>query len=120
MTSAPFLTLHGYWRSGASYRTQITHDLRKGEQGGEAYRAINPQGLVPAMVADHLVLTQSAAILEWLEERYPDPPLLPAMADDRAIMRAMALVIACDPIDSPMPTRRNPADILHSHRRPPA
>lgn len=108
MTSAPFLTLHGYWRSGTSYRTrialnlkglhyaQITHDLRKGEQGGEAYRAINPQGLVPAMVADDLVLTQSAAILEWLEERYPDPPLLPAMADDRAIVRAMALVIACD------------------------
>jgi len=102
------LVLHGYWRSGTSYRTrialnikglsyeQITHDLRKAEHQCEAYLALNPQGLVPALEAGETVLTQSGAIIEWLEERYPDPPLLPADPGSRAIVRAMALTIACD------------------------
>lgn len=102
------LILHGYWRSGTSYRTRIALnlkglpyeqrpvDLRAGVQGSEAFRALNPQGLVPALEADGAVLTQSPAILEWLEERYPDPPLLPQEPDERAIVRAMAALIGCD------------------------
>jgi maleylpyruvate isomerase len=100
--------LHGYWRSGTSYRTrialelkgvaydQIAVDLRVGAQGGDAYRAINPQGLVPALEVDGQVLTQSPAILEWIEERWPEPPLLPRAAVDRATVRAMAAIVACD------------------------
>lgn len=102
------IVLHGYWRSGTSYRTRIALnlkgiayrqagiDLRLGEQASGAYRALNPQGLVPALEVDGAVLTQSPAILEWLEERYPDPPLLPRAATDRATVRAMAAVIGCD------------------------
>lgn len=102
------LVLHGYWRSGTSYRTrialnikglryeQVTHDLRRGAQHSDAYLALNPQGLVPALETDTAVLTQSGAIIEWLEERYPDPPLLPADAESRAIVRAMAMTIGCD------------------------
>lgn len=106
------MILHEYWRSGTSYRTrialalkgvayeQVSHDLRTGEQRSAAYLALNPQGLVPALETDAneggSVLTQSPAILEWLEERYPDPPLLPAALDDRAIVRAMAATVACD------------------------
>ncbi len=102
------MILHGYWRSGAAYRVrialalkgvaydQVTHDLRTGAQASDAYRALNPQGLVPALEADGDVLTQSPAILEWLEERYPAPALLPEATTDRAIVRAMAATIACD------------------------
>jgi len=101
-------TLHGYWRSGTSYRVRIalnlkglayaqeTLDLRTAAQGSTAYRALNPQGLVPALEVDGAVLTQSPAILEWLDERHPDPPLLPPSPDDRAVVRAMAALIACD------------------------
>lgn len=100
--------LHGYWRSGTSYRTrialnlkgiaydQVTHDLRTGAQRHADYRELNPQGLVPALAVDGTVLTQSSAILEWLEERYPSPPLLPSTPEDRAIVRAMSLLIGCD------------------------
>jgi maleylpyruvate isomerase len=102
------LTLHGYWRSGAAYRVrialglkglayeQVNHDLRTGGQSSPDYAALNPQRLVPALEADGAVLTQSGAIIEWLEERYPEPPLLPADATDRAIVRAMVLLIAAD------------------------
>ncbi len=102
------MILHGYWRSGAAYRVrialalkgvayeQVTHDLRLGAQASDAYRALNPQGLVPALEADGDVLTQSPTILEWLEERYPAPALLPEATTDRAIVRAMAATIACD------------------------
>lgn len=102
------MILHGYWRSGAAYRVrialalkgiayeQVTHDLRTGAQASDAYRALNPQGLVPALEADGDVLTQSPAILEWLEERYPLPALLPEPTTDRAVVRAMAATIACD------------------------
>ncbi|WP_294236040.1 maleylacetoacetate isomerase [uncultured Sphingomonas sp.] len=102
------LTLHGYWRSSAAYRVRlalalkgvsyrsVTHDLRTGEQRSEDYRALQPQGLVPALEGQDGVLIQSPAILEWLEERYPDPPLLPTDSAGRAVVRAMAAIVACD------------------------
>lgn len=103
------MILHGYWRSGTSYRTRIAlnlkgleyHqaplDLRTGAQKSAAYLSLNPQGLVPALETDDgLVLTQSPAILEWLEETHPEPPLLPSDAAGRAQVRAMAAVIGCD------------------------
>ena len=102
------LVLHGYWRSGTSYRTRIALnikgveyrqepvDLREGVQKSEAYRALNPQGLVPALETPDGVLTQSSAIIEWLDERYPERPLLPAAPAERAVVRAMAMAVACD------------------------
>ena len=102
------LILHGYWRSGTSYRTRIALNLkgvdyetrpvnlRRGDQGSEAYRALNPQGLVPAIEIGGRVLTQSPALLEWIEETWPEPPLLPRDPLDRAEVRAMAALVACD------------------------
>lgn len=102
------LRLHGYWRSSAAYRVrlalglkglayeQVPYDLRTGTQATPDYRALNPQALLPTLEADGLVLTQSPAILEWLDERFPDPPLLPADPDARAVVRAMAAIVACD------------------------
>ncbi|MND94001.1 Maleylpyruvate isomerase [compost metagenome] len=103
------MILHGYWRSGTSYRTRIALnlkgltyetaplDLRAGAQKSEDYLRLNPQGLVPALeTGDGLVLTQSPAILEWLEETRPAPALLPPDAAGRAQVRAMAAVIGCD------------------------
>ena len=102
------LALHAYWRSGTSYRTRIALNLkgldyevrpvnlRTGEQGADAYRALDPQGLVPALEVDGAVLIQSPAILEWLEEAHPAPPLLPKDPLDRAAVRAMAALIGCD------------------------
>jgi len=102
------VVLHGYWRSGTSYRTRIALnikgvryeqapvDLRAGRQQSAEFRALNPQGLVPALETADGVLTQSSAILEWLEERFPEPPLLPRRPGERAIVRAMAMAVACD------------------------
>ena len=102
------MTFHGYWRSGTSYRTRIGLNLKglvyetapvsliEGAQRSAAFLALNPQGLVPALEADGQVLTQSPAILEWLEEVFPEPPLLPGTPDERAIVRAMAALIGCD------------------------
>ena len=102
------LILHGYWRSGTSYRTRIALeikgvvyekalvDLRAGGQRSDAFLALNPQGLVPALETPDGVLTQSSAIIEWLEERYPEPPLLPRKPGERAVVRAMAMAVACD------------------------
>lgn len=102
------MILHGYWRSGTSYRTrialnlkdlaydQVGVDLRAGVQRSDAFLRLNPQGLVPALETGEAVLTQSPAILEWLEERHPEPPLLPAAPEDRAVVRAMAALVACD------------------------
>ena len=102
------MILHGYWRSGTSYRTRIALnlkglayeqqpvDLRTGAQKSEAFIALNPQGLVPALEVGNVVLTQSPAILEWLEETYPQPALLPADSQARAVVRAMSALIGCD------------------------
>ena len=102
------MILHGYWRSGTAYRTRIALnlkglkydqagvDLRQGAQKSAAYLTLNPQGLVPALEVDGLVLAQSPAILEWLEETTPEPPLLPSDAAGRARVRAMAALVGCD------------------------
>jgi maleylpyruvate isomerase len=103
------MKLHGYFRSSASYRVRIAlnlkglsaqhlpHHLRKGEQRDPAYLAINPQGLVPTLENDTgAVLTQSLAIIEWLDETHPEPPLLPKDSLQRAKVRGFALVLACD------------------------
>ena len=102
------MILHNYFRSGTSYRTRIALnlkgvsyeqagiDLRAGVQKSEAFMALNPQGLVPALEVDGAVLTQSPAILEWLEETHPEPPLLPVDPVARAQVRAMAALVACD------------------------
>jgi maleylacetoacetate isomerase/maleylpyruvate isomerase len=103
------LTLHSGWRASAAYRVRIglalkgvtydyaALDLLAGDQRQAAYRAVNPQGLVPALdLGDGTVLAQSLAILEWLEETRPQPPILPRSALDRAMVRRMAGIIACD------------------------
>ena len=103
------MKLHGYFRTSASYRVRIAlnlkgltaehlpHHLRKGEQRDTAYLELNPQGLVPTLIDDAgNALTQSVAIIEWLEETHPAPPLLPKDALQRARVRAFALAIACD------------------------
>ncbi|MDB5498978.1 MAG: maiA [Phenylobacterium sp.] len=102
-------TLYSAWRATAPYRVRIGLALKeiaydyvpinliKGEQREAAYKAVNPQGLTPALdLGDGDVLTQSLAILEWLEETHPQPAILPAAPLDRQRVRAMALVIACD------------------------
>lgn len=103
------MKLHGYFRSSAAYRVRIAlnlkglsaehlpHHLRKGEQTAPDYLALNPQGLVPTLeAAEGAVLTQSLAIIEWLDETHPTPPLLPLDVLLRAKARAFALAIACD------------------------
>jgi maleylpyruvate isomerase len=105
------VTLYEYFRSSASYRLRIALNIKRlahetvqihllrngGEQHNPNYLAINPQGRVPALVLDDgTTLIQSPAILEWLEETFPEPPLLPRDALARARVRAMAALIACD------------------------
>jgi maleylpyruvate isomerase len=102
------MKLHGYFRSSASYRVRIAlnlkglsadhlpHHLRKGEQRDPAYLAINPQGLVPTLDDGGTILTQSLAIIEWLDEIHPEPPLLPNDPLRRAKVRAFAMALACD------------------------
>jgi maleylacetoacetate isomerase len=106
--------LYGYFRSSAAYRVRIALNLkglaydyipvhlRKGEQRADPYRAVNPQGLVPTLVDDRGTFTQSLAIIEYLEERHPKPPLLPEAPAARARVRAIALSIACEihPLDN--------------------
>ncbi|MBA3511936.1 maleylacetoacetate isomerase [Sphingomonas sp.] len=100
--------LHDYYRSSAAYRVRIALNLKgvdyesrrvnlaAGEQKGGEYRALNPQGLVPMLEIDGLKLTQSLAIIVYLAERFPNPPLLPPNSADGAHVRAMAMAIACD------------------------
>jgi len=104
------MKLYSFFRSSASYRVRIALNMKGlsyeqaaihlrrggGEQLTSAYRKINPQALVPALEADGRVLTQSLAIIEYLEETHPNPPLLPKDAADKAVVRSMALVIACE------------------------
>ena len=102
------MKLYSFFRSGTSHRLrialnlkglayeQIAVDLRREEHLGDAFKAINPQQLVPVLEADKRLMIQSPAIIEWLEERYPTPPLLPADAGDRAQVRALAAIVGCD------------------------
>jgi maleylacetoacetate isomerase len=104
------MKLYTFFRSSASYRVRIALNLKGldyeqipihlrrggGEQLGEGYKAINPQALVPALEDGGRILTQSLAIIEYLEECFPKPELLPADPADRALVRSMALLIACE------------------------
>lgn len=104
------MRLYSYFNSSAAYRVRIAlglkglaydtvpvHLLRGGgEQLAESYRRVNPQALVPALETGEGLLTQSLAIIEWLEERHPEPPLLPTDGFQRARVRAFALAIACE------------------------
>ncbi|HEU0204272.1 MAG TPA: maleylacetoacetate isomerase, partial [Burkholderiaceae bacterium] len=110
------MKLYNYFRSSASFRARIALNLKGlpyeyvpvhlvrggGEQLGSGYRELNPAALVPALDHDGAILTQSLAILEYLEERYPQPPLLPHEPHERAYVRAVALSIACEihPLDN--------------------
>lgn len=104
------LCLHSYWRSSAAYRVRIGLNLKGlpydiapvhlvrdgGEQHKPEYAEVNPQQFVPVLQHGHRMLRQSLAILEYLDEMWPEPALLPATARDRARVRALSLVIACD------------------------
>lgn len=102
------IKLYGYYRSSAAYRVRIALNLkglsaeqvfvhlRRGEQAAPAYRELNPFALVPALAHDGQLITQSLAIIEYLEETHPEPALLPAAPGDRAYVRGIALSIACD------------------------
>lgn len=102
------MDLYSYFRSSASYRVRIGLNLKglyyeykpvnllKSEQRGSEYRDLNPQGLVPTLVDGSAVLTQSLAILEWLDEQHPEPALLPKEPLARAKIRALAYSVACD------------------------
>ncbi|MEY4851223.1 MAG: maleylacetoacetate isomerase [Pseudomonadota bacterium] len=102
------MKLHGYWRSTAAWRVrlalhlkgiaheQVAVNLLQGEQRSAAHLALNPQGLVPVLETEGAALSQSLAIIEYLDERFPQPPLLPADALGRARVRAAALTIAAE------------------------
>lgn len=109
------MKLYDYFRSSAAYRVRIALNLKgaspervfvhllKGKQREPDYLAVNPQGLVPALVTDDgVTLTQSLAIIEYLDETIPAPPLLPGSAAERARIRGIAQAIACDihPVDN--------------------
>jgi maleylpyruvate isomerase len=102
--------LYGYFRSSAAYRVRIALNLKGldyehafvhltkngGEQFVPAYRSLNPQALVPVLQEDDLALTQSLAIIEYLDEAYPEPSLLPKAIAARARVRSLALMVACE------------------------
>lgn len=102
------MKLYSFFRSGTSHRLrialnlkglayeQVAVDLRREEHLGDAFKAINPQQFVPVLEAEERLMIQSPAIIEWLEERYPTPPLLPGDAGDRAQVRALAAIVGCD------------------------
>jgi maleylpyruvate isomerase len=104
------MKLYNYFRSSAAYRTRIAFNLKgiqpetvevdlrapASDQQKPQYRAVNPQALVPALVVEDTTIAQSLAIIEYLDEVYPEPPLLPRSPVNRARVRAMALAVACD------------------------
>ena len=115
------MRLYGFWRSLATYRVrvalalkgveahEVSVDLLQGTQHGDDYKAVNPQSVVPSLVIDEdgAPLFQSLAILEYLEEKYPQPPLLPRDARGRARVRGLALIVACDGHPLIVPRIRN-------------
>lgn len=104
------MKLYGYWRSSAAYRVRIALNLKQlsfdsvavhlvkngGEQHSENYKALNPAQLVPTFVDEDVSVNQSLAIIEYLDETYPEPPFLPKELAEKAQVRAAALDIACD------------------------
>jgi len=102
------MKLYGYFRSSAAFRVRIALNLKKldyetaaihlrrNDQTGPDYLAVNPQGLVPTLEDGSRSLIQSLAIIEYLDETYPDPTLLPRSPEDRARVRALAEIVACD------------------------
>ncbi|MGI2001205.1 maleylacetoacetate isomerase [Shewanella frigidimarina] len=114
------MKLYGYWRSSAAYRVRITLNLKQltaehisvhlvnngGEQHSEAYHQLNPSDLVPTFIDNNesgeINLSQSLAIMEYLDEKHPQQPLLPSNIEHRAIVRSMAQAIACEihPLDN--------------------
>ena len=104
------MKLYNYFRSSAAYRTRIAFNLKgvqpetvevdlrapASDQQKPDYRSINPQALVPALTVEDTTIAQSLAIIEYLDETYPEPPLMPRSPVNRARVRAMALAIACD------------------------
>ncbi|HBF47966.1 MAG TPA: maleylacetoacetate isomerase [Shewanella frigidimarina] len=114
------MKLYGYWRSSAAYRVRIALNLKQltaehisvhlvnngGEQHSEAYHQLNPSDLVPTFIDNNesgeINLSQSLAIMEYLDEKYPQQPLLPSNIEHRAIVRSMAQAIACEihPLDN--------------------
>lgn len=104
------MKFHGYFKSSSAHRCRIVFNLKGltpefqsvhlrrngGEQNTPEYRALNAQGLLPALEVDGLVLTQSLAIIEWLNDTYPEPSLMPEDKDIRAKVRAFSQIIACD------------------------
>lgn len=102
------MKLYTFFRSSAAFRARIALNLKgldyesafvhlaKGDQRKPEYVALNPQGLVPTLIDDAQPLTQSLAIMEYLEEKYPSPPLLPKDLPGRARVRSISLVIACE------------------------
>ena len=111
MTASPDtapLEVYGFWRSQATYRlrvalrlkgiayTETPVNLDAGEQDASEFRRISPMGSVPALIADGTTLTQSLAVLEWLEETHPEPPMLPADPLGRARVRSIAAVVVAD------------------------
>src|SRR5262245_45492788 len=114
------MKLYSFWRSLATFRVRIALnlkglapdvvnvDLMKGQQCDPGFRAVNPQMLIPALIEDDgRILFQSLAILEYLDEVRPDPPLLPQEPQDRARVRALALIVACDAHPLIVPRVRN-------------
>jgi len=109
------MRLYGFFRSSAAYRVRIALALKgldfdpvsvhlgKGQQYGEAFSAVSPQNLVPVLEDDGHKLYQSLAIMEYLEEAYPLPPLLPRDPFERARVRSLALLVACEihPLNNP-------------------
>src|SRR5216110_2589875 len=90
------MKLYGFWRSLATYRVRVALAL-KGVELGDDYKAVNPQCVVPSLVIDEgPPLFQSLAILEYLEETHPQPPLLPRDPRGRARVRGLALIVACE------------------------
>lgn len=102
------MKLYGYFRSSAAFRVRIALNLKglaydalpvhlqRNEQTRPEFLGVNPQGLVPALIDGDATLIQSLAIIEYLDEIHPDPPLLPQSAPDRARVRALAQIVACD------------------------